>query len=83
MNEETEKKDEPGAKEISLASMIIGAVWIGLLSLVKAFFHLISDKAFGLTMNEILVSGLTIAAIFTPVYLAIIMDKVKALKIAA
>jgi ABC-type polysaccharide transport system permease subunit len=76
----TEKKQE-GAKDASLKSMIASAAWIGILSLAKAFWGLITDKAFGLSMNEIILSGTVIAAVFSPVYLAIVLDKIKDIKV--
>jgi hypothetical protein len=79
--EKLEKKNKPGAKDISLKSMIISAVWIGLLSLVKAFWGMITYKTFGLTMNDIVLSGIIMAAVFSPVYLSIILDKIKNIKI--
>jgi hypothetical protein len=74
----TEKK---GAKDVSLGSMIISGVWIALLSIVKAFWHLFSEEEFGLTMDEILLSGVVLAAVFTPVYFSIILDKIRDIKI--
>jgi hypothetical protein len=76
---DTEKKTS--AKDVSLVSMVISAIWIGALSLLKAFWFLISDKAFGLTMGEIITSGICIAAIFSPVYLSIVLDKIKDIKV--
>lgn len=73
--------EKKGAKEVSLSSMIVSGVWIALLSIVKAFWHLFSKEEFGLTMDEILLSGVVLAAIFTPVYLSIIMDKIRDIKI--
>jgi hypothetical protein len=69
------------AKNISLKSMIISAVWIGILSLAKAFWSLVTEKAFGLTISEIVLSGVIMAAVFSPVYLSIILDKIKDIKI--
>ena len=80
-NETTEEKKGPSAKDASLKSMIISAIWIGVLSLAKAFWALLSSKAFGLTMNEIILSGIIIAAVFSPVYFSIILDKIKDIKI--
>ncbi|GHU82411.1 hypothetical protein FACS189468_6590 [Spirochaetia bacterium] len=76
----TEKKNT-SAKDVSLKSMIVSAIWIGVLSILKAFWGLISDKAFGLTMNEIVLSGVIMAAVFSPVYLSIILEKIKDIKI--
>jgi hypothetical protein len=81
MSGHVKKKDSPGAKGVSLKSMIIAAIWIGALSIAKALWALVSEKAFGLTMNEILLSGVMIAAIFSPVYLSIVLDKIKDIKI--
>jgi NADH:ubiquinone oxidoreductase subunit 5 (subunit L)/multisubunit Na+/H+ antiporter MnhA subunit len=63
------------AREISKWSMVVAAIWIAGLSLLKAFWHLFSSAEFGLTMNEILLSGVVLAAIFTPVYLSMWIDK--------
>jgi DMSO/TMAO reductase YedYZ heme-binding membrane subunit len=73
--------EKKGAKDVSLSSMIISGVWIALLSLVKAFWHLFSEEEFGLSMDEILLSGVVLAAIFTPVYLSIVLDKIRDIKI--
>ena len=76
-----EKKSGPAAKDVTLKSMIISAVWIGALSLLKAFWGLIAKTAFGLSMNEIVLSGVIMAAVFSPVYLSIVLDKIKGIKI--
>jgi hypothetical protein len=80
-SEIAEKKNGITAKDVSLKSMIIAAIWIGALTLVKAFWGLVSAKAFGLTMNEIALSGLLLAAVFSPVYLSIVLDKIRDIKI--
>jgi hypothetical protein len=75
-------KSSSSAKEISKWSMVISGCWIGILSLIKAFWFVFSSTGeFGLTMDEIILSGITLAAIFTPVYLSIILDKIKDMKI--
>jgi nitrate/nitrite transporter NarK len=76
-----EKKEGPKAKDVSLKSMIIAAIWVGVLTLAKAFWGLISDKAFGLSVSEIVFSGMMIAAVFSPVYLSIVLEKIKDLKV--
>lgn len=75
------EKKTAGAKNVSLKSMIVSAVWIGILSLVKAFWSLISKEPFGLSMNDIVLSGVIMAAVFSPVYLSIILDKIKDIRI--
>ena len=85
VKEAAEKK--AGAKEISLAAMIIAGVWIILLILIKAFWGVFGIKwtalkevSFGLDVGDILFSGVVLAAVFTPVYFSIIVDKVKDIK---
>jgi hypothetical protein len=80
MSEIAEKKGR-GAKDVSLASMVVAGVWIGALSLLKAFWGMLTAKEFGLTMEEILLSGVVLAAIFTPVYLSIILDKIRDIRL--
>jgi NADH:ubiquinone oxidoreductase subunit 5 (subunit L)/multisubunit Na+/H+ antiporter MnhA subunit len=63
------------ASEISKWSMVVASIWIAGLSLPKAFWHLFSSTEFGLSMNEILLSGVFLAAVFTPVYLSMWIDK--------
>jgi hypothetical protein len=81
INETGDQKNTPAAKDVTLKSMIISAVWIGVLSLVKAFWGLMTEKAFGLTMSEIVLSGVIMAAVFSPVYLSIVLDKIKDIKV--
>jgi hypothetical protein len=73
---EQEKVKAASAREISKWSMVVAAIWIAGLSLLKAFWPLISEKQFGLTMNEVMGSGVVLAAIFTPVYLSMWIDKI-------
>jgi len=82
-NQTDKQKKGTGAKNVSLKSMIISAIWIGVLSLLKAFWGLITAKAFGLTMSEIIFSGVVMAAVFSPVYLSIILDKIKDIKVGS
>jgi NADH:ubiquinone oxidoreductase subunit 5 (subunit L)/multisubunit Na+/H+ antiporter MnhA subunit len=69
------KTKNTDAKEISKWSMVVASIWIAGLSLLKAFWPLLSGAEFGLTMNEILLSGVVLAAVFTPVYLSLWIDK--------
>jgi hypothetical protein len=77
----TVEKKGPGAKGVSLASMVVAGAWIGALSLLKAFWGLLTAKEFGLPMEEILLSGVVLAAVFTPVYLSIILDKIRDIRL--
>jgi hypothetical protein len=74
-------KKERGAKDIFLVSMVVAGAWIGALSLLKAFWGLLTAKEFGLSMEEILMSGVVLVAVFTPVYLSIILDKIRDLRL--
>jgi hypothetical protein len=88
----TEIKGTRSAKEISKWSMVVAALWIGILSIIKAvwslFVHPIvletgliqAAPEFGLTMNDIIVSGLALAAVFTPIYFSIFLEKIKEIR---
>jgi hypothetical protein len=80
-----EEKKKPGAKDVTLVSMVIAGIWIGVLSLLKAFWVLFfgAEKTFGLSMEEILLSGVVMAAIFSPIYLSIILDKIKDIRLGS
>jgi hypothetical protein len=80
MSDVTEKQGL-SAKNVTLKTMIIAAVWIGALSLLKAFWPLFSEGTFGLDMKEIVLSGAVIAGVFSPVFVSIILDKVKDIKV--
>jgi hypothetical protein len=62
----------PSAKSSSLWAQIIAAVWIAGWSAYK----FVSNAA-AIDMSDVMLSGLAIAACFTPVYFSIIMDKIK------
>jgi len=83
MSEEVKVTEEkkPGAKDVTLRAMIVASIWIGLLTIAKALWKVLFKADFGLTMQEILLSGVVMAAIFSPVYLSVILDKVKDIKI--
>lgn len=69
------------AKTVSKLSMVMAALWIGGFTALKAFWGLISIQPFGLEVSEIILSGLALAAAFTPVYFSIILDKIRDMKI--
>lgn len=68
------------AKEVSKWSMIVSAVWIGALSLLKGFSPVLLGGDFALSIKEIIFSGLALAVAFSPVYLSIVLDKIKDIK---
>jgi hypothetical protein len=65
------KAKTASASEISKWSMVVASIWIAGLSLLKAVWPVLSNTGFGLTMNEILLSGVVLAA----VYLSMWIDK--------
>jgi hypothetical protein len=81
-------KDEPQtenkgikAKGASLWGQIAAAVWIGGWNTAQ----FIKDLAAGTHIDgrDIIVSGLAIAACFTPVYFNLVMDKIREIKLGA
>lgn len=68
--ETTEKK--VGAKKYSLWAMVVSGLWIAILTILKGAGIVNLD-----VKEEIIPTGITLAAVFCPVYFSIIMDKVK------
>lgn len=68
------------AKKATLFAMKIAALWIAVLTLVRAGF-LAFERNF-LPMDEIIISGLMIGGIFAPVYISMILDKFKEIILA-
>lgn len=52
-------------------SMIIAGVWIAVLTILKGL------SIMKLDMGDIIGSGISIAAVFSPVYFSIFLDKIK------
>lgn len=77
---ENEKKGIK-AKGASLWGQIIAAVWIGGWNAAQFIRDIIGGQH--ISGNDIIFSGLAIAACFTPVYFNLIMDKVKEIKAGA
>ncbi|MDR2509237.1 MAG: hypothetical protein LBC77_01180 [Spirochaetaceae bacterium] len=72
MTEQSEKKTaRMGGKEFSKAAQIIAALWIASLTILKAF------GIVKLEIDEIIYSGVSIAAIFMPVYFSIWLEKIR------
>ena len=67
------------AREISKWGMVTAALWIGVLTLVRGFWPLIAKGEFGLSVTDILYSGVGLAVVFSPVYISIFLDKIKGL----
>ena len=68
------------AKEVSKWSMIVAAIWIGMLSLLRGFSPILFNRSFDLSIKEIVTSGVALAVVFSPVYFSIVLDKIKDMK---
>lgn len=77
---ENEKKGIK-AKGASLWGQIIAAVWIGGWNAAQFARDIMNGQH--IAGNEIIFSGLAIAACFTPVYFNMVMDKIKEIKVGA
>lgn len=73
MAEETEKKVH--AKSASLWGQIIAAIWVAGWSAFKFI-----KNASAIDTNDVIFSGLAIAACFSPVYFNLLLDKIKEIK---
>jgi hypothetical protein len=67
------EKETPrmGGKEFSKAAQIVAALWIVVLTILKGF------GIVKLQIDEIIYSGISIAAIFMPVYFSIWLEKIR------
>ena len=63
--------EKRGGKEISKAAQIAAAIWIVTLTILKGF------GIVKLEIEEIIYSGISIAAIFMPVYFSIWLEKIR------
>lgn len=79
--EEKQPEEKKGikAKGASLWGQITAAVWIGGWNAAQFIREIIGGQH--ISGNEIIFSGLAIAACFTPVYFNLIMDKIKEIKL--
>ena len=77
---ENEKKGIK-AKSASLWGQIIAAFWIGAWHMAQFISNLIKGQE--INPIHIILSGLAIAACFTPVYFNLLMDKIKEIKLGA
>ena len=80
---ETNENEKKGikAKGASLCGQIAAAVWIGGWNAAQFIRDIIGGQH--IAGNDIIFSGLAIAACFTPVYFNLIMDKIKEIKVGA
>ena len=73
-----EEKKEIKAKNASLWGQIVASIWIGGWNTAQFIKDIISGNH--IEGNDIILSGLAIAACFTPVYFNLIMDKIKEIR---
>jgi hypothetical protein len=64
-----------GAKQYSLFAQIFSGIWIAVLTILKGI------KIVTLDLGDIIYSGIAIAAIFSPVYFSIFLDKIKEIRL--
>lgn len=69
------KKKAGKAKITSLIAQALAAVWIGLWNSLQ--FASMLKNGSHIEVTDIIFSGLSIAACFSPVYFSMIMDKIK------
>jgi hypothetical protein len=60
-----------GAKETSLGAQVFAVVWIVVLTILKDI------GIVNLEIDDIIFSGISIAAIFMPIYFSIWLDKIR------
>ena len=73
-DEKTEEKSNFfGAKFLSKISMIFAGLWIIILTLLKGC------GVVSLSVSDIVLSGAAVAAVWTPTYFSIFIDKIKGL----
>ena len=63
------------AKDVSLLAIIFAAVWVVLLTLGRAVFPVFTEQEFGLSIPEIIATGVFFVVIFSPIYRSIWLDK--------
>ena len=76
---ETTEKKGIKAKGASLWGQIAAAVWVGGWSAAQFIKDLSAGRP--LDVKTVIISGLAIAACFTPVYFNLLMDKIRDIKI--
>ncbi len=62
-------------KDVSKWAIVFASVWIIAHSVLRALWPLVGTGEYGLTMAEIVSSGVTLVIVWTPVYRSIWLDK--------
>lgn len=78
--EEKDSAKKVGAKSYSLVGQIVAAMWMLFWNSFKFVKLIQSGHVAEITTADIVLSGISIAACFSPVYLSILMDKIKEIK---
>jgi hypothetical protein len=65
-----------GAKKYSLFAQVFSGVWIAVLTILKGLSIIILET------QDIVYTGIAIAAIFSPVYFSIFLDKIREIRLA-
>jgi hypothetical protein len=75
---ELEKQEvkKRGAKQYSLFAQIFSGTWIAVLTILKGLTILTLET------QDIIYTGIAIAAIFSPVYFSIFLDKIRDIRLA-
>ena len=75
---ELEKQEDkkPGAKQYSLFAQVFSGAWIAVLTILKGLAILTLET------QDIIYTGIAIAAIFSPVYFSIFLDKIREIRLA-
>ena len=60
-----------GAKLLSKGAMIVSSLWIAVLTIMKGYGKI------NLSIEEIIISGAAITAVWIPTFISIITDKIK------
>jgi hypothetical protein len=76
MSDRTEPEaKKTGAKQYSLFAQIFSGVWIAVLTILKGL------RIITLETQDIIYTGVAIAAIFSPVYFSIFLDKIREIRL--
>lgn len=81
IKQESESKSEEmkkGAKDYSLFAQIISAIWIAGWNSFQFIKIIMTGNS--ISVIDIIISGLAIAGCFAPVYVSIVLDKIKEIK---
>jgi hypothetical protein len=73
---EKQETKKAGAKQYSLFAQIFSGTWIAALTILKGL------NIVALETSDIIYTGIAVAAIFSPVYFSIFLDKIKEIRLA-